>query len=342
MGAVYLAEDTELQRRVAVKVPTFPAGEKPELLERFYREARSAATLHHPNICPVYDIGEHEGTRYITMGYLRGPPLSNLIGSEKIRSQHTVVRLVRKIALALAAAHAKGIVHRDLKPANILLDERGEPVVTDFGLARRLGQAEDSRLTQEGTILGTPAYMAPEQVTADPNLVGPACDLYSLGVILYELLTGQLPYRGSITAVLARIIQGTFPRPREHRPDLDPRLEAICLKLMARTPQERYASAAEAVGVLDHWLLQASPARVASQRSPALPLANAPGSLPPTAAPAPPAETLLAPLSVVTDPVASPPVISATQPAVSTAAPVDPDAAAPAPPARRRPAEGKP
>jgi serine/threonine protein kinase len=162
MGAVYLAEDTELQRRVALKVPTLPPGEKPEWLERFYREARAAATLQHPNICPVHDIGEHEGTRYITMGYISGPPLSKLVGSEKIRSERTVVKLVRKIALALVEAHAKGIVHRDLKPANILLDEHGKPVVTDFGLARRVDQQEESRLTQQGAILGTPAYMAPE------------------------------------------------------------------------------------------------------------------------------------------------------------------------------------
>ena len=258
MGSVYLAEDTELKRRVAVKVPKFSPQDQPELLERFYREARSAATLRHPNICPVYDIGEHQGTRYITMGYLSGPPLSSLVGTEKLTSERTVVELVHKIALALAAAHAKGIVHRDLKPANILLDENREPVITDFGLARRTDQGAEARLTQEGAIVGTPAYMAPEQLSGDSAKIGPACDVYALGVVMYELLTGQLPYRGSITAVLGQIVQGTPRPPSESRPDLDKRLEAICLKLMARTPAQRYASAAEAAATLGRWLERTS------------------------------------------------------------------------------------
>jgi formylglycine-generating enzyme required for sulfatase activity/tRNA A-37 threonylcarbamoyl transferase component Bud32 len=256
MGAVYPAEDTELQRKVALKVPKFAQRDEPDLMQRFYREARAAATLHHPNICPVHDIGEHEGTRYITMAYISGPPLSKLVGTERLRSERTIAKLVRKLALALAEAHGKGVVHRDLKPANILLDERNEPVVTDFGLARRVDQSGEARLTQDGTILGTPTYMAPEQVSGRTDQMGPACDVYSLGVILYELLTGQLPYRGEIMAVLGQIIQGKPKRPSELRPDLDPRLEAICLKLMAHAPANRYASAADAATALARWLEQ--------------------------------------------------------------------------------------
>jgi tRNA A-37 threonylcarbamoyl transferase component Bud32 len=270
MGAVYLAEDTELQRQVALKVPKFVSPDAGDERERFYREARLAATLHHPNICPVYDIGEHQGTRYITMAYLVGPPLSQLVGTESLKAERTVAWVLRKIALALAEAHAKGVVHRDLKPGNILLDERHEPVVTDFGLAQRVGQSTDSRLTQRDALVGTPAYMAPEQISGDPARIGPACDTYALGVMLYEFLTGQLPYRGSITSVLGQILQGQPQRPCALRPDLDPELERICLKLMALTPAERYGSATEAAAVLTKWLEQvpATPARNASEEAP--------------------------------------------------------------------------
>jgi formylglycine-generating enzyme required for sulfatase activity/tRNA A-37 threonylcarbamoyl transferase component Bud32 len=276
MGAVYLAEDTELQRQVALKVPKFAQSDEPELLERFYREARAAATLHHPNICAVHDIGEDQGTRFIAMGYISGPPLSALVGTDKLKSERTAVKLARKIALALAAAHAKGIVHRDLKPANIMLDEQNEPVITDFGLARRTDTGPEAKLTQDGTILGTPAYMSPEQISGDSTQVGPLCDVYSLGVILYELLTGELPYRGSITAVLGQIIQGKPKRPSEWRPDLDKRLEAICLKMMAHKPQQRYASAAEAATALAQWLTAAP----AGQAGPEASKAPAPGAVP--------------------------------------------------------------
>jgi len=258
MGSVYLAEDTELHRQVALKIPKFAQQEQSELLERFYREARSAATLNHPNICQVHDIGEHEGTRYITMAYVSGPPLSKLVGTPKVRSERTIAKLVRKIAVGLAAAHGKGILHRDLKPGNILLDERNEPVITDFGLARQVEQDADSRLTQDGTLLGTPAYMSPEQVSGDPERMGPASDVYALGVILYELLTGKPPYKGPIMAVIGQIIEGKPKPPSELRSGLDKRLEAICLKMMAHSVDNRYSSATEAATALSHYLEQAS------------------------------------------------------------------------------------
>ena len=256
MGSVYLAEDTELRRQVALKIPKFAQQEDPELVERFYREARAAATLNHSNICQVHDIGEHEGTRYITMAYISGPSLSKLVGSPKLRSERTIAKLMRRIALGLAAAHGKGILHRDLKPGNILLNERNDPVITDFGLARRVESGAESRLTQDGTLLGTPANMSPEQVGGDPNEMGPASDVYSLGVILYELLTGELPYKGRIMAVIGQIIQGKPKRPSELRPDLDKRLEAVCLKMMASSVDDRYSSAAEAAAALSHFLEQ--------------------------------------------------------------------------------------
>jgi len=257
MGAVYLAEDTELRRQVALKIPTFPQGEDPELLERFYREARAAATLNHTNICQVYDIGEHEGMRYIAMAYVSGPTLSKLVGSPKLRSERTIAKVVRKIAVGLAQAHGKGILHRDLKPANIILDERNEPVITDFGLARRVeSSADEPQLTQAGQLLGTPSYMSPEQVSGEPDKIGPASDVYSLGVILYELLTGERPYKGPIVAVIGQILDGKPKPPSALRAGVDKRLEAICLKMMSGSVDKRYSSAQEAAVALSHFLEQ--------------------------------------------------------------------------------------
>src|SRR5262249_18828780 len=158
-----------------------------------------------PNICPVYDVGEINGIRYVTMAYVEGRRLSDLIESGKALPPRSVAALVRKLALALQEAHRHGVIHRDLKPSNITVNQRREPVIMDFGLARRLHQ-DDVRLTQSGSPMGTPAYMPPEQVSGDVEAMGPGCDIYSLGVILYELLTGQLPFQGPTAAVLAQIM----------------------------------------------------------------------------------------------------------------------------------------
>ena len=206
MGMVYLAEDTQLQRQVALKTPHFEQEPTAELLERFYREARSAATLRHPNICPVYDVGQIEGTHYISMAYIEGHPLSAFIRSDKPQPERQILIIVRKLALALQEAHNHGVVHRDLKPANIMVDKRNEPIIMDFGLARQLHRDETVRITQSGMLIGTPAYMSPEQIDGEPGKVGPASDQFSLGVILYELLTGQLPFRGSLSTVMAQIL----------------------------------------------------------------------------------------------------------------------------------------
>ena len=242
MGTVYLAEDTQIERLVALKTPHFTADPKGKQLERFFREARSAGNLRHPNICPIYDIGQIDGKHFITMAYIEGRPLSAFIQSDKPQTERQILIVIRKLALALQAAHDKGIVHRDLKPANIMVDTSGEPIIMDFGLARQVSGADDIRLTQTGNILGTPAFMSPEQVEGEPDKVGPATDQYSLGVILYELLTGQLPFQGSVNAVMAQILTKEPPRLSRLRPEIDQRVETVCLKMMAKTPSERFVS----------------------------------------------------------------------------------------------------
>jgi len=241
MGAVYLAHDTQLDRQVALKVPQFRAEEGSTARERFSREARAAAGLIHANICPVYDVGECNGVPYLTMGYIEGQPLAELLKSGKTFTQRQSAMLVRKIALALEEAHRRGVVHRDLKPANIMINPRGEPVVMDFGLAQRLVPG-DVRLTQSGLVIGTPSYMAPEQANGDLKAMGPCSDIYSLGAILYELMTGQTPFTGSIMGILVQLVTEEPAPPSQLRPGLDARLEAICLKALAKEPGQRYAS----------------------------------------------------------------------------------------------------
>ncbi len=253
MGAVYLAHDTELGRDVALKIPKFTGADAAALLERFRREARAAALLRHANLCPVYDVGQLDGQHYITMAFIRGRPLRDFIRGKKLQPERTAAVVVRKMALGLAEAHAHGVVHRDLKPANVMIDAHGEPVVMDFGLARRVS-AEESHVTQSGMIVGTPAYMSPEQVAGDPARIGPAADIYSLGVILYELLAGQLPFRGDLMATLMQIASQEPPPPRERREELDPRLEAICLKMLAKSPADRYRSMTEVAHALGEYL----------------------------------------------------------------------------------------
>ena len=242
MGTVYLAEDTHIERQVALKTPHFTEDPTGEQMERFFREARSAGNLRHPNICPIYDFGQIDGKHFITMAYIEGRPLSAFIQPDKPQSERQILIVIRKLALALQEAHDKGIVHRDLKPANIMVDTSGEPIIMDFGLARQASRGDDIRLTQTGNILGTPAFMSPEQVEGDPEKIGPPTDQYSLGVILYELLTGQLPFHGSVMAVMGQILTKEPPRPSQLRPEMDQRVETVCLKMMAKTPSERFAS----------------------------------------------------------------------------------------------------
>jgi tetratricopeptide (TPR) repeat protein/predicted Ser/Thr protein kinase len=258
MGTVYLAHDSQLDRPVALKVPHFSATDGPEALERFYREARAAALIVHANICPVYDVNELGGVPYVTMAYIEGRPLAELIRAGKPLPQRPAAATVRKLALALHEAHRRGVVHRDLKPSNVMINSRREPVVMDFGLAWRLDR-EDARLTKSGSILGTPAYMSPEQVRGDVSALGPGCDIYSLGVLLYEMLTCRLPFQGSTATVLGQILTQDPPRPSAHRMDLDPALEAVCLRAMARSVEDRYSTMGEMAEALGQYLRGSAP-----------------------------------------------------------------------------------
>lgn len=253
MGVVYLAEDETLGRTVALKVPHASVRIDDEGRARFYREARAAATLHHPHLCTVHDVGEIGGILYLTMAYVEGRTLAELLRSGGKPPPRQAAELVHKVALALAEAHAHGVIHRDLKPANLMINSRGEPVVMDFGLARLVMVGEE-RLTRTGSVLGTPAYMAPEQVRGDRANVGPPCDVYSLGAILYELLTGTPPFQGSPAEVFAQILTSEPPPPRQLGADVDSRLEAICLKALAKNPSDRYGDMTGFAQDLAGWL----------------------------------------------------------------------------------------
>jgi serine/threonine protein kinase/tetratricopeptide (TPR) repeat protein len=253
MGTVYLAHDTQLDRPVALKIPQFSAEFGPEMRERFYREARAAATLEHPNICPVHEVGEINNVHYLVMAFVEGKTLVEVIyGDRPITPRQAAVTL-RKLALAMVEAHKKGVVHRDLKPANVMVNKRGEPVIMDFGLAQRVNKGE-ARLTQQGLMVGTPAYMAPEQVNGEGEGQGPLGDVYSLGVILYELLTRHVPFEGNLTTVLCQIVTQEPAPPSSRSKEIDPHLEAICLKAMAKRVEDRFASMTELAQALTDYL----------------------------------------------------------------------------------------
>jgi hypothetical protein len=258
MGTVYLAHDPQLDRRVALKVPHIAPGfdsndANRQDLDRFYREVRAAATLQHPNLCPVYDQGQIDGIYYVTMAYLKGRPLSALIDRQRLLPHRWVAAAVRTLALALAEAHGHGVIHRDLKPSNIMVVARRHLMIMDFGLAWRVG-TEDARLTKHGTILGTPAYMSPEQLSGNLAAIGPRCDIYSLGIILYELLTARRPFEGPTTAVMAQVLFKDPKPPSVHRPELDSALEAICLQAMAKKPEDRPKTMVELAKALGRYL----------------------------------------------------------------------------------------
>ncbi|NOX53926.1 MAG: protein kinase, partial [Planctomycetes bacterium] len=250
MGEVYLAFDTKLRRDVALKIPHALWGTDSHVLRRFVREAQSAAGVDHKNVCPIYDAGEVDGMLYIAMRLVPGPTLRELIQQEQLTPKQSA-EIIMKLARALAAVHKKNLIHRDIKPSNILLDD-GEPLLADFGLVRP--HESDLSLSDSQALIGTVPYMAPELIDGQPADV--RSDVYSLGVVLYQLLTGRLPFTGPLSAIMYKIVHDAPPRPSSVKPDIDPILERICLKAMAKDPAERFQSAEELAEDLERYLTQ--------------------------------------------------------------------------------------
>jgi hypothetical protein len=250
MGAVYLAHDTQLERDVALKVPRLGHDADEGAIARFYREARIAATFVHPHLCPVYEVGQIDGIHYLTMPYLQGETLADWLKRAGPLSVDEALRFCILIARAVHDAHQAGVLHRDLKPANIMVSVRREPIVMDFGLARR-GAVRDPRVTASHIILGTPVYSAPEQMGGDADALGPACDVYSLGVILYEMLTGKPPFKGAVHEVLRQVLVCAPDPPTLARPELAPGVAAVCLRALAKEPEQRFATMEEFAAALE-------------------------------------------------------------------------------------------
>src|SRR2546430_2547438 len=253
MGVIYRARQRHSRRIVALKrILTYHADSQ-ETLVRFRREAEAAARLDHPNILPIYEVGENEdGLPSFSMKFASGGSLVDA-GPALHKEPRRIVALMAKVARAVQYAHARGILHRDLKPANILLDGRGEPLVSDFGLAKWLDTPSD--LTQTLTIFGTPGYIAPEQANGSAAKLTPAADIYSLGAILFNLLTGCPPFLGEhALAVIQQAAEKPAPKLRSLTPRLDHDLETICAKCLEREPNARYRSAGDLAEDLERWL----------------------------------------------------------------------------------------
>ncbi|MBI4575970.1 MAG: protein kinase [Planctomycetes bacterium] len=252
MGVVYRARHRELGREVALKVLPTDAATDPQGAERFAREARLAARLSHPRVVSVHEVGSDGDRRYMALELVRGRPLSQVIDTERIGLDRALT-LTRRVAEGLAYAHSQGVIHRDVKPHNILVDEDGFPRITDFGLARELGS--ESRLTLAGTVVGTPAYMAPEQARGDAAAVGPLSDVYGLGAVLYEMLALKPPFQGANPAdILARVLTVEPVPLRRVNPQVPRDVATMVGRAMEKDPARRYAGAREFAEDLDRYL----------------------------------------------------------------------------------------
>jgi serine/threonine protein kinase len=253
MGVVYKARHLSLNRTVALKLFRTVSVRSPGALTRFRREGKLIAGLRHPNIVQVYDIGEQDGRPYIELEYVEGGSLDHRLRGAPWPPRQAA-RLVEVLARAIEEAHRQGIAHCDLKPANVLLDVAGEPKITDFGLSKQLEGGPSH--TKGDMIMGTPCYMAPEQARGQTREIGPLADVYALGGILYEMLTGQPPFTGTTVGEIIRKVKEEEPVPPSRlRSKVSRDLEAICLKCLAKEPDRRYASAAELAEDLRRFLI---------------------------------------------------------------------------------------
>jgi eukaryotic-like serine/threonine-protein kinase len=246
MADVYCAEDSHLGRQVAIKVLHRRFAQDQEFVERFRREAKSAAGLNHPNVVGVFDRGEHEGTYYIAMEFLTGRTLKDIVTAEAPLPQERVIDIGTQILEAAGFAHRHGVIHRDFKPHNVIVDDLGHAKVTDFGIAR----AGASEMTETGSIMGTAQYLSPEQ--AQGHAVTATSDIYSIGVMLYEMLAGRLPFEGdSAVAVALKHLSEQPPPISQWRPDVHPALEAVVMAALAKDPAQRWQSAEDLAAALE-------------------------------------------------------------------------------------------
>jgi serine/threonine-protein kinase len=254
-GRVFLARDPKLGRNVALKIPHAERLKTPQDIERFLRATRAAAQLRHENFCPIYEVNDAPGQYFLVMAYIKGRPLSHHLNELRRLPVRQAVLIAKLIAQAMIEPHQKGIIHRDLKPDNIQIDEdRRQPVIMDFGLAH-FEMPNEPQLTQDGQLLGTPYYMSPEQAVGHSDDIGPLTDLYSLGVILYEMLTGQRPITGRTVGEVLRNVHIQQPTPpHQLRPQIDEKLSDLCLKAIAKAPADRFASMVEFAKELSSYL----------------------------------------------------------------------------------------
>src|SRR5881275_180262 len=251
-GVVFRARQKSLNRTVALKVISLGQWASKAHLKRFRLEAEAAAHLEHPGIVPIHEVGERDGSCYFSMKFIEGGQLDEVARREPIPIRRAV-ELMANVARTVHYAHEHGILHRDIKPGNILLDAKGEPHLTDFGLARLL--ETESSVTQTLDVLGTPSYMAPEQVVGNNAAVSSATDVYGLGAVLYQLLTGQPPFAGGTTYETIKLLLDTEPRPpRSLNPKIDRDLSTICLKCLEKDPKRRYSSALALGEDLERWV----------------------------------------------------------------------------------------
>src|SRR5256714_1798730 len=251
-GVVFRARQKSLNRTVALKVISLGQWASKAHLKRFRLEAEAAAHLEHPGIVPIHEVGERDGQCYFSMKFIEGGQLDEVVKQTPM-SIRQAVELITKVARTVHYAHEHGILHRDIKPGNILLDQKGEPHLTDFGLARLV--ESESTVTRTLEVLGTPSYMAPEQAVGNNAAVGSVTDVYGLGAVLYQLLTGQPPFAGGTTYETIRLLCDTEPRnPRALNPKIDRDLSTICLKCLEKDPKRRYTSALAQAEDLERWL----------------------------------------------------------------------------------------
>src|SRR6266566_640370 len=251
-GVVFRARQKSLNRIVALKVIGLGHWATEAHLKRFRLEAEAAARLEHPGIVPIHEVGERDGSCYFSMKFVEGGQLDEVVRRAPM-SIRQAVEVIAKVARTVHYAHEHGILHRDIKPGNILLDAKGEPHLTDFGLARSI--ESESTVTRTMEVLGTPSYMAPEQAVGNNAAVSSVTDVYGLGAVLYQLLTGQPPFAGGTTYETIRLLRDTEPRqPRLLNPKVDRDLSTICLKCLEKDPKRRYASALTLAEDLEHWL----------------------------------------------------------------------------------------